>query len=307
MPRPAGPADTGNAFPEGGWATVMGCGWGGGGGCGFRSDVAGECQGESAGDSTHSQTLTLHAPPPPPLQPPCPPGQQRSAMAPPRHAAGGAVMKKKKTRSVQYALRWRPVGNRWRLVCNRWRLVGSRWRLVCNRWRLVGSHQTSESGCHSKKKKRVSVLMAPPRHAACLQPASTPPLRPPHPNLLLAVAGHGAPVAWTPEGLARRSSPAEGTWERERDVLCILQANGSTAPPPPPLPCDESSGGSVDTTKTRWGPQRVRMSSGERPIGAAKGTHSDTEALCQPPPPVAQSRCLGICSSAPAGNPPPPV
>ena len=77
-------------------------------------------------------------------------------------------MEKKKTRSVQYALRWRPVGNRWRLVgnrwrlvCNRWRLVGNRWRLVCNRWRLVcnrwrlvGSHQTSESGCHSKIKKK---------------------------------------------------------------------------------------------------------------------------------------------------------
>ena len=27
------------------------------------------------------------------------------------------------------------------------------------------------------------------------------------------------------------------------------------------------------------------MSSGERPIGAAKGTQSDTKALCQPPPP----------------------
>ena len=60
--------------------------------------------------------------------------------------SGGAIMKKKKTRSVQYALRWRLVGNRWRLVGNRWRLVG-------NRWRLVGTHQTSESGCHSKKKK----------------------------------------------------------------------------------------------------------------------------------------------------------
>ena len=34
---------------------------------------------------------------------------------------------------------------------------------------------------------------------------------------------------------------------------------------------DKSSRGSVDTTKTRLGPQRVRMSSGERPIGAAKG------------------------------------
>ena len=65
-------------------------------------------------------------------------------------------------------------------------------------------------------------------------------------------------------------------------------------PPPPSSPGqptpgvvkqDKSSGGSVDTTKTRSGPQRVRMSSGERPIGAAKGNQSDTEALCQPPPP----------------------
>ena len=47
---------------------------------------------------------------------------------------------------------------------------------------------------------------------------------------------------------------------------------------------DKSSRASVDTTKTRSGPQRVRMSSGERPIGAAKGKQSDTEALCQTPP-----------------------
>ena len=65
------------------------------------------------------------------------------------------------------------------------------------------------------------------------------------------------------------------------------------SPPPPPrdsLPPgvvkqDKSSGGSVGTTKARSDPQRVRMSSGERPIGAAKGKQSDTEALCQPPPP----------------------
>ena len=66
-------------------------------------------------------------------------------------------------------------------------------------------------------------------------------------------------------------------------------------PDPPPSPVsgtadpgvvkqDKSSGGSVDTTKTRSGPQRVRMSSGERPIGAAKGKQSDAEALCQTPP-----------------------
>ena len=52
----------------------------------------------------------------------------------------------------------------------------------------------------------------------------------------------------------------------------------------------KSSGGSVDTTKTRLGPQRVRMSSGKGPIGAAKGKQPDTEALCQPPPPPRNAR-----------------
>ena len=64
------------------------------------------------------------------------------------------------------------------------------------------------------------------------------------------------------------SPPPGGTW--------------STAPSPGrPTPgvVKQSCGGSVDTTNTRSGPQRVRMSSGERPIGAAKGTQSDTEAL----------------------------
>ena len=67
--------------------------------------------------------------------------------------------------------------------------------------------------------------------------------------------------------------------------------NGTCNSPSPGQPTpgvvkqDKSSGGSVDTTKTRSGPQRVRMSSTERPIGAAKGKPSDTEALCQTPPP----------------------
>ena len=47
---------------------------------------------------------------------------------------------------------------------------------------------------------------------------------------------------------------------------------------------DKSSRGSVDTTKTRSDPQCVRMSSGERPIGAAKGKQPHTKALCQTPP-----------------------
>ena len=67
--------------------------------------------------------------------------------------------------------------------------------------------------------------------------------------------------------------------------------NGTDNSPSPGRPTpgvvkqDKSSGGSADTTKTRSGPQRVRMCKGERPIGAAKGKQSDTEALCQPPPP----------------------
>ena len=58
---------------------------------------------------------------------------------------------------------------------------------------------------------------------------------------------------------------------------------------------DKSSRGSVDTTKTRSGPQRVRMSSSERPIGAAKGKQSNTEALCQPPPPPTLGSCAPAC------------
>ena len=71
---------------------------------------------------------------------------------------------------------------------------------------------------------------------------------------------------------------------------CPWSTARATAPSPGrPTPGvvkqDKSSGGSVDTTKTRSGPQRVRMSGGERPIGAARGKQSDTEALCHPPPP----------------------
>ena len=66
-----------------------------------------------------------------------------------------------------------------------------------------------------------------------------------------------------------------------------VNGTGSSPSPGQPTPGvvkqDKSSEGSVDTTKTRSGPQRVRMSSGERPMNAAKGKQSDTEALCQPP------------------------
>ena len=111
-----------------------------------------------------------------------------------------------------------------------------------------------------------------------------------------------------PAGLSVRSSlevwPAPGPVLEEgadapppssdMDSGCACGCPWSTAratapspgrPTPGVVKQDKSSGGSVDTTKTRSGPQRVRMSGGERPIGAAKGTQSDTEALCQPPPP----------------------
>ena len=76
-----------------------------------------------------------------------------------------------------------------------------------------------------------------------------------------------------------------------RDVLerLTIRGGGGGGKPPPSTPGvvkqDKSSGGSVDTTKTRSGPQRVRMSRGERPMGAARGKQPDTEALCHPPPP----------------------
>ena len=51
--------------------------------------------------------------------------------------------------------------------------------------------------------------------------------------------------------------------------------------PPPPRP---------DNTKTHSDPQRVRMSSGERQIGATKSKQPDTEALYPPPPPSTSPR-----------------
>ena len=68
-----------------------------------------------------------------------------------------------------------------------------------------------------------------------------------------------------------------------------VNSTGNSPSPGRPTPGivkqDKSSGGSVDTTKIRLGPQSVGMCSGERPIGTAKGKQSDTEVLCHPPPP----------------------
>ena len=69
----------------------------------------------------------------------------------------------------------------------------------------------------------------------------------------------------------------------------LVNGTGNSPSPGRPTPRvvkqDKLSRGSVDTTKTRSDPQRVRMCSGERPIDATKGKHPTTEAFYQPPPP----------------------
>ena len=68
----------------------------------------------------------------------------------------------------------------------------------------------------------------------------------------------------------------------------LVNGTGNSPSPGQPIPGvvkqDKSSRGSVDTTKTRSDPQRVRMSSGKGPMGTAKGKQPNTEALCQTPP-----------------------
>ena len=92
----------------------------------------------------------------------------------------------------------------------------------------------------------------------------------------------------------RRAQVSAGVSKLGMDSECASGCTWSTARAParlrdsrPPRVAkqDKSSGGSIDTTKTRSDPQRVRMSSGETPIGAAKGKQPNTAALCQPPPP----------------------
>ena len=83
--------------------------------------------------------------------------------------------------------------------------------------------------------------------------------------------------------------PANPRMDSECASGCPWSTARATAPSlgrptPGVVKQDKSSGGSVDTTKTRSGPGQNEQWQ-ERPIGAAKGKQSDTEALCQPPPP----------------------
>ena len=98
------------------------------------------------------------------------------------------------------------------------------------------------------------------------------------------------PIPWRPARIMRKGTPrgcppSSWTWGMHPDSLwstARATAPSPGRPTPGVVKQDKSSGGSVDTTKTRSGPRRVRMSSGEGPIGAAKGTPTSTMASCQP-------------------------
>ena len=107
----------------------------------------------------------------------------------------------------------------------------------------------------------------------------TPP--PPHPQVLAdswgGVASGSLVVAPPPPPTRSVHLDAPSQWHGQQPV--------SRTADPGAVKQDKSSRGSVDTTKTCSDPQRVRMSSGERRIGTAKGKQPNTEALVNPPPP----------------------
>ena len=95
----------------------------------------------------------------------------------------------------------------------------------------------------------------------------------------------------------RRAQVGAGVGKPRVDSECgVVNGTGNSPSPGQPTPGvvkqDKSSGGSVDTTKTRSDPQGVRMSSGERPMGTAKGKQTSTMASCQTPPPAGGHRAM---------------
>ena len=149
------------------------------------------------------------------------------------------------------------------------------------------SPKTVQSAEEQVKEKREGIIVAVRSPCQENYPADA------HPSALKSVLESANP-AWT------RSVHLDAPGQRHGQQPVSGTAN------PGVVKQDKSSRGSVDTTKTRSGPQRVRMSSGERPIGAAKGKQSDTEALCQTPPLLSQHarhsgirrRCICGCASA---------
>ena len=131
------------------------------------------------------------------------------------------------------------------------------------RRRSLKTVQSAEGGEGRDKRERIIVVVGSP----CQEkyPAAA------HPSARKSVL-ESANAAWT------RSVHRDAPGQRHGQ-----QPVSGTADPGV-VKQDKSSRGSVDTTKTRSDPHRVRMSSGERPIGAAKGKQPNTKALCQPPP-----------------------
>ena len=115
------------------------------------------------------------------------------------------------------------------------------------------------------------------------------------------------PAEAHPSALKSVLESANPRMDSEGASGCTGSTARATAPSPGrPTPGvvkqDKSSGGSVDTTKTRSDPQRVRTCGGEKPMGAAKGKQSDAE--CQPPPPPRLCGGWGVRTGSTATHPP---
>ena len=125
------------------------------------------------------------------------------------------------------------------------------------------------------------------------------PLRCPLPNRAPRAAGPRGPRAGVWEGASNPHPPPKANPRRDSEGAsgCPWSTARATAPSPGrPTPGvvkqDKSSGGSVDTTKTRSGPQRVRMSSGERPPPKANDL---MPRLCATPPPPREPKYQWNC------------
>ena len=155
----------------------------------------------------------------------------------------------------------------------------------------TGQTALAENGAERRRRRRKGKMGK--NHCGCQKPLSGKLSCRCTPQCAQVSAGVGKP--------SMDSECASGcTWSTARATAC-LRAN------PGVVKQDKSSRGSVDTTKTRSGPQRVRMSSGERPIGAAKGKQSETEALCQPAPPPTPKLKVHFRGSRRVFRPPPPL
>ena len=167
-----------------------------------------------------------------------------------------------------------------------------------------------------------NTTMAPKVPPACVgsDGGFKPPILVSTPQKHLVPRRAGIPPPWACRRTPQRAQVSAGVGKPPHGFgVCIgmplLNGTGNSPSPGRPTPGvvkqEESSGGSVDTTKTRSDPQRVRMSSGERPIGAAKGKQPNTEASVPTPPgpawmrvPTARHCCGRVASISALQRPP---